>query len=113
MKRLLLGVFMGFAASVGYAVEPIHAGAHITGFHVKNDALIIYFNGGAGPCGGNGQFPFVIQKSLVPDQFQAMQSAVLFAYASNKLISVFGATCEAVVSLRVFDPEASFGVGNK
>lgn len=109
MKKILL-LLIGLATNNAMAADAwIHTGALVTGVHVKADSMVVYFKGGAGPCGGNGEYPFVIQKAVVMDQFQAMQSAILFAYASNKLVSVYGSTCEAVKSVRVYESSASFG----
>lgn len=109
MKKFLM-LLAGLTVNSAFAADSwIHTGATVTGVNVKTDSMVVYFKGGAGPCGGNGEFPFVLQKTLIGDQFTALQSAVLFAYATNKLVSVYGSTCETIKSVRVYESTTSFG----
>lgn len=108
-----LALFFCLLSATAKADSWIHTGATITGLNVTPDRLVIYFKGGTGPCGGNGEWPFMVNRADVgSDAYRSMQSVVMLAYASNKLISVFGYVCENIKQIRVHEPSTYFGNAN-
>lgn len=91
----------------------IQTGSTVTGLNVTPDRLVIYFKGGIGPCGGGGEWPIMINRAEVGNEtYRAMQSVIMLAYASNKLISAYGSICDNIKKIRVHEPSTYFGNAN-
>jgi len=111
--KLLFALVLCLMSVTAKADSWIETGSTITGLNVTPDRLVIYFKGGTGPCGGGGEWPLMINRADIGNEaYRAMQSAVMLAYASNKLISAYGSICESIKQIRVYEPNTYFGNAN-